>query len=54
MLSLTVFVSQHGNTALHVAADWGHLPLVEFLIEHAPQLIEARTNVSGLFKSLSP
>ena len=46
LLSLTVFVSQAGTTVLHIAANKGHLPLVEFLFERAPQLIEARTNVS--------
>jgi ankyrin repeat protein len=42
-----VFVSQDGGTALHLAAQGGHLPLVELLFDHAPQLIEARTNVSA-------
>ena len=46
LLSLTVFVSQRGLSALHLAAFWDHLPVVEFLFEHAPQLIEMRTIVS--------
>jgi ankyrin repeat protein len=46
LLSLTVFLSQDGRTALHVAAGKGHLPVVDFLFECAPQLIEMRTNVS--------
>jgi ankyrin repeat protein len=44
-----VFVSQDGRTALHLAAFKGHLPLVEFLFKHAPQLIEMRTNVSAVW-----
>jgi hypothetical protein len=47
LLSLIVFVSQYGNTALHFAAIEGHLPVVEFLFERAPQLIEMQTNVSA-------
>jgi hypothetical protein len=55
LLSLTVFVSQDGSTALHYAAGMGHLPVVEFLFEHTPQLIEMRMNVSaGCFEYLSP
>ena len=26
---------EHGRTALHMAAAWGHLELVKFLLEHA-------------------
>jgi hypothetical protein len=46
LLSLTVFVSQDGFTALHSAALDGHLPVVEFVLQRAPQLIEMRMNVS--------
>jgi ankyrin repeat protein len=55
LLSLTVFVSQHGITALHYAAANGHLPVVEFLFEHAPQLIEMLQVVSAVvfFSALS-
>ena len=44
LFSLTVFVSQNGTIPLHKAAQEGHLPVVEFLIERAPQMIEAKTN----------
>ena len=47
LLSLTVFVSQGGFTALHAATQEGHLPVVEFLFEHAPQLVKMRDNVSA-------
>jgi len=46
LVALTVFVSQNGRTALHKAALNGHLLVVEFLFERAPQLIEARDDVS--------
>ena len=45
-LSLTVFVSQNGYTALHMAALKGHLPMMELLLERAPQLFEVQSNVS--------
>ena len=61
LVALTVFVSQNGRTALHKAALHGHLLVVEFLFERAPQLIEARDDVSVArvvplipFESLSP
>jgi hypothetical protein len=44
---------QWGTTALHFAAQEGHLPLVEFLLERAPQLIEMRTIVSAAWCVLS-
>jgi hypothetical protein len=53
LLSLTVFVSQEGATALHEAAFGGHLPVVEFLFERAPQLIEMQDNVSAAWCVLS-
>ena len=53
LLSLTVFVSQNGCTAFYVAAEKGHLPLVELLFERAPQLIEMLTNVSAAWCGLS-
>jgi hypothetical protein len=48
-LSLTVFVFQHRSTSLHLAAQEGHLPVVEFLLEHAPQLIEMQDEVSPVW-----
>jgi ankyrin repeat protein len=44
---LTVLVSQNGFTALHLAAQEGSLAVVEFLFEHAPHMLEMRTNVSA-------
>jgi hypothetical protein len=35
-----------GSTALHLAAMKGHLHVVEFLLERAPQLVEMRDEVS--------
>jgi hypothetical protein len=37
---------QWGSTALHMAA-FKHLHVVEFLFEHAPQLIEMQNEVSA-------
>ena len=43
-------MSQLGDTALHYAVYYeGHLPMVEFLLEHAPQLIEMRNEVSTVW-----
>jgi hypothetical protein len=47
LLSLTVVESQDGRTALHMAAQEGHISVVEFLFERAPQLIEMRDEVSA-------
>jgi hypothetical protein len=44
---LIVSVSQQDETALHTAVRKGHLPVVEFLLEHAPQLIEMLDEVSA-------
>jgi ankyrin repeat protein len=44
---------QTNGTALHWAASMGHLPLVKFLFERAPQLVEMRTNVSVAWCVLS-
>ena len=53
LLSLTVVESQVGFTALHLAAQEGHLPVVEFLFERAPQLIEMQDNVSAAWCPVS-
>ena len=49
----TVHVFQEGDTALHYAAYYeGHVPMVELLLERAPQLIGILGGVSiGVFQA---
>ncbi|KAE8803197.1 E3 ubiquitin-protein ligase MIB2 [Hordeum vulgare] len=43
------YVHEQGNTALHIAAFRGHLPVVEALMTTSPSLISARNEVGDTF-----